>query len=459
MAACRAAKRSLASSNGASPCFHIACAQRAQESHFRAQKNRCAMATAMRSMKLTDLADLTDTALLESLKQLVMQEQQCTAKVVAHLVEVDARKAYLPWASSLFVYATEHLHLSEGAAYKRITTARLVQRFPAVLDALMQGEVHLGALNALASTLNDDNCAELLAAAKHKTTRAVELLVAVRCPKPDVPQTIRKLPMHSPRGELAPQVVQGLLNPPWDLAVSQQVAPPPSNQGAQRATPSAVQLEPLSAERYKVQFTASKALHDKLRLAQQLLAHRVAPADLATIVEAALDKLIDDVMHERFATPRQSRSTTRTTTAPTIEAAFDDAPSSRPQALGNPSVPQTTGSSAARAPAAPPAPAMPQPQAAAAKPAVTSNSRYIPAQVRRQVLARDGLRCTHIDPQGRRCGEVAMLELHHLTPFARGGTHDPSNLAVRCAAHNYYAAEQDYGADRMRRYTHQPFRP
>lgn len=396
-------------------------------------------------MKPTDLTDLTDTALLESLKQLVMQEQQCTAKVVAHLAEVEIRRAYLPWASSLFVYATLHLHLSEAAAYKRITAARLVRRFPAVLDALMQGDVHLGALNALAATLSDDNCAELLAAAKHKTTRAVEVLVAVRCPKPDVPQTIRKLPTHSPRGELAPQVAQDLLNPPPDLALAQQVAPSPAHQAGQRATSSSApaQLEPLSAERYKVQFTASKALHDKLRLAQQLLSHRVAPTDLAAVVEAALDKLIDDVMHERFATPRHSRRTTRTTTAPTLEAAFDDAPSSRSQALGNPPVPQNKGTSSA--------PAMLL-QAATAKPAVSSNGRYIPAPVRRQVLARDGLRCTHIDPQARRCSEVALLELHHLKPFARGGTHDPSNLTVRCAAHNDYAAVQDFGADLMRRY-------
>lgn len=73
--------------------------------------------------------------------------------------------------------------VSAAAAYKRITLARLGRRFPAVLEALAQGEVHLGAVNALAACMTECNCGELLAAAKHKTTHNIELLVATRYPK------------------------------------------------------------------------------------------------------------------------------------------------------------------------------------------------------------------------------------------------------------------------------------
>jgi hypothetical protein len=41
------------------------------------------------------------------------------------------------------------------------------------------------------------------------------------------------------------------------------------------------------------------------------------------------------------------------------------------------------------------------------------------------------------------------LELHHLEPFAKGGAHATSNLALRCAAHNRLAAERDFGKDRV----------
>jgi hypothetical protein len=40
-----------------------------------------------------------------------------------------------------------------------------------------------------------------------------------------------------------------------------------------------------------------------------------------------------------------------------------------------------------------------------------------------------------------------LLELHHLQPFAKGGLHQASNLALRCAAHNRLAAEQDFGQE------------
>ena len=41
------------------------------------------------------------------------------------------------------------------------------------------------------------------------------------------------------------------------------------------------------------------------------------------------------------------------------------------------------------------------------------------------------------------------LEIHHLEPFARGGSHEAANLALRCRAHNLYQAKADYGASRI----------
>jgi 5-methylcytosine-specific restriction enzyme A len=65
-------------------------------------------------------------------------------------------------------------------------------------------------------------------------------------------------------------------------------------------------------------------------------------------------------------------------------------------------------------------------------------------KLRPLVLARDGYRCTHRDPHGRRCeyveppGTVTPSRLHvdHITPRARGGTDDLANLATLCRTHN-----------------------
>lgn len=67
---------------------------------------------------------------------------------------------------------------------------------------------------------------------------------------------------------------------------------------------------------------------------------------------------------------------------------------------------------------------------------------------------RDEGRCSFVDDRGERCCETRYLELHHLHPFAQGGAHCATNLALRCAAHNRLAAETDFGPARIaeRRY-------
>jgi 5-methylcytosine-specific restriction endonuclease McrA len=86
-------------------------------------------------------------------------------------------------------------------------------------------------------------------------------------------------------------------------------------------------------------------------------------------------------------------------------------------------------------------------------------TRHIPASVRRAVATLDDERCTYVDNAGRRCAETHCLEFHHLAPFARGGEHTPSNLTLRCRAHNAMAAEEDFGREHMGRKriaTHEP---
>jgi len=72
-------------------------------------------------------------------------------------------------------------------------------------------------------------------------------------------------------------------------------------------------------------------------------------------------------------------------------------------------------------------------------------SRYVAAVERREVYRRDDGRCTYVDMRGERCRETRYLELHHLQPFARNGDSVAANLALRCAAHNALAAEEDFG--------------
>jgi 5-methylcytosine-specific restriction endonuclease McrA len=145
-------------------------------------------------------------------------------------------------------------------------------------------------------------------------------------------------------------------------------------------------VKPLAPEQYKVQFTVGGATHDKLRRAQELLRHAVPNGDPAAIFDRALTLLIEQLERKKLAAAQRPR-----------------------------------GDSVTR-----------------------SKSRYVPASVRRAVWARDDGRCAFVGAQGR-CEERGFLELHHVIPYASGGTTDTANLQIRCRAHNAYEAELFFG--------------
>jgi hypothetical protein len=157
-------------------------------------------------------------------------------------------------------------------------------------------------------------------------------------------------------------------------------------------------VEPLSPDRYKVQFTGSKGLCAKLERLRALMRHEVPHGDLAAIIEKAVSEKLERMEAKRYGT-----------TARTRRLKADPA-------------------------------------------AASASSRHIPAAVRRAVLKRDHHRCRYVDGQGRRCPERRNLEYHHRDPFAMGGDHGVENIRLMCHAHNAYLAEHDYGRKAMARY-------
>jgi hypothetical protein len=379
------------------------------------------------------LVSVPEAELLERLSTLVDRHRRCEAELVAHLAEVDARELYLGKAcSSMFSYATEVLHLSEHEAYLRIACARASRRFPVLLDMLADGRLHLSAIAKLAPHLTEEGAEALLARAVHRTKREVEELVAEVAPRPDVAASMRKLPRtrRGARDQLGPNLVPGATasdearsttatssattEPAATAARVTHTVPPAVEQtgpevgeapAARAATmgsnePARAAVEPIAPARYKVQFTASAELCDKLERAKALLRHKNPGADLAEVVDEALTVLLAKLEGRRFGT----------TDKPTKTLAETD---------------------------------------------TSASSRYVPAAVRRTVVARDQGQCTFVDEAtGRRCSctDPGQLEFHHLTPFARGADHAPEQIQLRCRAHNVYQAELDFGPETMKRY-------
>ena len=264
---------------------------------------------------------ISDDELLRRLTELLTKSRRVEAELVAHIGEVEARRLYASKASSMFVYSTEVLNLSEHEAYLRIKVARAARKHPILLEMLADGRLHLSGIAKLVPLLTETNCETLLARAAHQSKRKIEELVAELSPKPDVPATMRKLPER--RKDAPPMEIQ--LGPDLVASTSEtkQVSPERETTAASlpvpaRATPAMV--KPIAPTRWKVQFTASTELRDKLDRLRALMRSSVPDGDLATIIEEAVTEKLERLEAKRFAKTKAPRKSVEET---------DTSPSSR----------------------------------------------------------------------------------------------------------------------------------
>ncbi len=340
--------------------------------------------------KKDGLKSLSDDQLLVRLSNVLKQSRRVESVLVAHIAEVDARRLYAREASSsMFNYATDVLHLSEAEAYLRIAAARASRRHPALLTMLDDGRLHLSGIAVLAPYLTDTNCEGLLARATHKTKRELLVLVAEFAPKPDVSASIRKLPKQRQNPASEHRTSGAAESTPSGKSPAVEPASAPAPEPANRPPV----VEPLAPARYRVQFTASAELHDKL----QRLAALMPGADLASMIEASVTEKLERLEARRLGKVKNPRKS------------LEDADTS---------------------------------------PGV----RGIPAPVRRFVWERDQAQCTFESSDGRRCPERLGLQFHHHDPYGLGGDRSANNVRLLCGPHNLYMAEMDYGKDKMERY-------
>jgi len=391
------------------------------------------------------VAGLSEQDLLDHFAALVARDRSTTAELLVAIAEIDERKLWASHAcSSMFTFCMERFHMSEQVTAKRLWAARTARRFPVVLEMVARGELHLGAVHLLARHLTEDNHARVLDRARHKSSREVEQLIAELVPRADVASRIRArpAPRAAAEGPAAAESVDAVSTTggigdrrvrndddqtgnTGDRATPTHGDQPATNDGDQTgragdaqshrppgARPAPKPIVPLSPRRYKIEITVDQATHDKLRSLQDLLGRSAIGRDPAAILSRAIDVLLVRTLARKAGCSDQPKP-----------AAETKAGSMRPASL--------------------------TPAAEAADSHDRQRSRHIPAAVRREVWQRDCGRCSYVDARGRRCGETSKVEFHHRGAFAMGGLHTPENIELRCAAHNQYQADLDFGRSFM----------
>ena len=311
------------------------------------------------------------------------------------------------------------------------------------------GALHASALSLLRKHLSPENAAELFALCAHRSARKVEELLAARFPRPDVRDLVRRLTRFAIPGGVPAQAgltldverasekcaseTMPMEVPPREPTAPQQTAfvesrPRGSTTTLGTAAPAAKsdRLEPLSADRYGVHFTADGEFRELLERVRGLAGHRLPSGDLMTLLKRGLEAYERELTKERFAVdsnPRRSRGVAPAPSAPS-EAE-----------LAAPNLPKPERST-------------PDPSKLDAQ-STPNPQRHCPAAVARAVFLRDGQQCSYVSPDGRRCSARRCLELDHVVPWAVGGASTLENLRLRCRAHNQRYARQYYGRSRV----------
>ncbi len=329
---------------------------------------------------LDECRALGDEELERSLKFLIDRERHGSAKLLAHLAEYDRRQLCARGGhASLYRYCIEVLRCDEGEAFRRVRAARVIRRWPEVLELIESGDVRLTALVVLHPVLTDANRKELFSSASGKTRRELEVLVARRFP--DLPRPDFMLPMNG-RADAA------YCAPPDAREVLPAGAAPP----ALRPRPSEWQaIAPVGMDRVRIGFDADASVTTLILRARQVLRHKYPEGRLEDVLREALEVLLERRDPQKRLELRCAK---------------------------------------AGGAAPPPKPRMPR------------LGRYIPARVKRAVWERDEGRCAWRHPDGTPCGSRDWLEFDHVKPFARGGRSDsPRNIRLLCRLHNRMAAE------------------
>jgi hypothetical protein len=290
---------------------------------------------------------------------------------------------------------------------EKLRVAEALESLPELARALDAGEVGWCAVRELTRVAVPETEADWLAAARGKTIRQLEELVANKSPgdAPEGPD--QRLPRSRVlRFEVAPETFAlfrdalrelrrlaggGLDDDAVLLSMARQVLAGPGDEG--RAS-------------YQVSLTVCSACGR----GDQLGGGELVPVgdEVVTMAEC-------DGQHIGQLLPRAD-----------MEADGSDPAAAAPANDVHVGVPDPAGESPGDALADASAT-----RAAAPAPPIARAKQSIPPAVRRAVLARDQHRC-----RVPGCTHVTFLDIHHVVPRSEGGSNDPKNTITICGAHH-----------------------
>jgi len=236
---------------------------------------------------LAELKKKSTAELFSGLSGLLKSERTTNVKLIAHLAEIQDRKAHIDLGfPSMFAYCEGQLKLDPGIIWQRLQVAAKCRAFPELLVALYEGNITLSVAGKICAHLTAENVVKILQDCMGKSSRAVDEYLTSLKPKPVFQSSVRKQPMTLFAAETAqPAVVPTAV------------------------TPQTI-VQPATPEVFNFRFSGSKVLKRKLDRLGELLGlspNQAMEQMIDYALECALDRK-DPIRKEQRLEKRQAKA-------------------------------------------------------------------------------------------------------------------------------------------------------
>jgi 5-methylcytosine-specific restriction endonuclease McrA len=366
-----------------------------------------------------ELKHLSNAELLGRMEKLVRTERRITHLVLLHIIEIEERKLYAERGfDGMYTYLTRGLGYSEGSAYRRLQSARLLKQIPEVAEKIEDGSLNLTQLTQVQKNLKQSPLGhtqdslgrsqglkftkEILSKIENKNSFETQKVLAKEMNLPvQVHEKIKPQADESIRLEVTLTAEQF-----QDLEKARSLLShicPEGSWGEVIAT---------LAENYTEKKTG-KRTHPVNATAE--LAAKVEFPSLASDKKAQLDVMDKPKVTSKHEVMNKPETTPKSEIMGKSERAPKSEFKNKPEGMSKP----------ARARKLAPA------------------RKFISILKKREVFQKAHHCCEYTDPGTKqRCGSKFYLEIDHIRPVALGGGDELSNLRLLCRTHNALAARK-----------------
>lgn len=363
----------------------------------------------------TNLYKLPDVLLLDQTEFLVQQERETTIMILRHLRKIEVRRLYIELGySSMHKYCIHRLKYSEGQAYRRISSARLLIELPEIEKQIHTGDLNLTNLSKIQSFVRTEKTAnyhldkneklDLIASLENKSTREVERELVKKSHQP----LLLAEKFHMTEQELS-------------LLQAEQGKPE------------------VQYQRFETLLTPEQ--QNLLQDFKNFYAHELKDLSNHSILLFLLENAVN-LKRKKHGLQLMALQLKTNSNAPLPSAAMVDQCESRQDegATSENSLPENR-----------PKVPVPSKEIRTESKRISSQRKPLKMTTKRLLWQRAEGCCEYIDPKyKKRCSSKFALEEDHIQPVALGGTNDIDNLQLLCQAHNSRRAAKTFGVFRKK---------